>query len=138
MNPYIHDCETHVFHAVLIQTCLNTKRFRLYHYVLVNMNIGQTYCGKTIKDNQSLEWKKIILLTHTLDFQSYHTECCTLDYILYYELQLTTALHWLTLLQHLLDQPLAAVLSLVRFILVILVLKSHIRYVIYFFNLNQS
>ena len=102
------------------------------------MNIGQTYCGKTIKDNQSLEWKKIILLTHTLDFQSYHTECCTLDYILYYELQLTTALYWLTLLQHLLDQPLAAVLSLVRFILVILVLKSHIRYVIYFFNLNQS
>ena len=49
-----------------------------------------------------------------------------------YELQLTTAIYCLTLLQHLFDQPLAAVLSLVMFILAILVLKSHCRYVIVF------
>jgi len=47
-----------------------------------------------------------ILLTLSLDNQSYHTECCTLDTILYNEMQLTTAIYCLTLVQSLLDQPL--------------------------------
>ena len=52
------------------------------------MNIGKTYCGKTIRDNQS--WEKI-LLTFSLGPQSYHTECCTLD--MFYKMQLIIAIY---------------------------------------------
>ena len=63
-----------------------------------------------------------IVLTLSLDRQSYHTECCTL--YLYYQLQLITAIYGFTLFHDLLDQPLAADWSSVMFILVLLFLKS--------------
>jgi len=59
-----------------------------------------------------------ILLTFSLGPQSYHTKCCTLD--MFYKIQLITAIYCLNLFQSLLDQPLAADLSLVVFIFAIL------------------
>ena len=53
--------------------------------------------------------------------QSYHTKCCTLD--MFYKIQLITAIYCLNLFQSLLDQPLAAYLSLVMFIFAILFLR---------------
>ena len=51
-----------------------------------------------------------IFLTLSLGPQSYHTECFTLN--MYYKMQLITAIYCLTLFHSLLDQPLAAELSL--------------------------
>jgi len=51
-----------------------------------------------------------ILLTLSLAPQSYHTECFTFN--MYYKMQLITAIYCLTLFHSLLDQPLAAELSL--------------------------
>ena len=51
-----------------------------------------------------------ISLTLSLGPQSYHTEYCTLN--IYYKMQLITAIYCLTLFHSLLDQPLAAELSL--------------------------
>ena len=52
-----------------------------------------------------------IFLTLSLGPQSYHIECFTLN--MYYKMQLFSAIYCLTLFQSLLDQPLAAELSLV-------------------------
>ena len=80
------------------------------------MNIGKTYCGKTI--GQSIMMiEENVLLTFSLGPQSY-TECCLLD--MFYKMQLITAIYCLTLFQSLLGQPLAADLSLVMFIFAIL------------------
>jgi len=38
------------------------------------MNIGKTYCGETIKRQSIMEDEENILLTRSLDLQSYHTE----------------------------------------------------------------
>ena len=81
------------------------------------MNIGKTYCGKTIRQSIMIIEENIIL-TFSLGPQSYHTECCTLD--MYYKMQLITAIYCLNLFQSLLGQPLAADLSLVMFIFAIL------------------
>ena len=62
-----------------------------------------------------------ILLTFSLGPQSYHTECCTLN--MYYKMQLITVIYCLNLFKSLLDQPLAADLSLVMFIFAILFLR---------------
>jgi len=44
------------------------------------MLIVKTYCGKTIKDNNAIKRvEETILLALSLDHQSYHAECCTLD-----------------------------------------------------------
>jgi len=51
-----------------------------------------------------------IFLTLSLGPQSYHTECFTLN--MYYEIQLITAIYRLTLFHSLLDQSLAAELSI--------------------------
>ena len=51
-----------------------------------------------------------ILLTLSLAPQSYHNGCFTLN--MYYKMQLITAIYCLTLFHSLLDQPLAAELSL--------------------------
>jgi len=51
-----------------------------------------------------------ILITLSLAPQSYHTECFTLN--MYYKMQLITATYCWTLFHSLLDQPLAAELSL--------------------------
>ena len=59
-----------------------------------------------------------ILLTFSMGPQSYHTKCCTLD--MFYKIQLITAIYCLKKIQSLLDQPLAADLSLVVFIFAIL------------------
>ena len=61
-----------------------------------------------------------ILLTFSLGPQSYHTECCTLN--MFYKMQLITAIYCLTLFQSLLDQPLAADLTIVMFIFAIILL----------------
>jgi len=62
-----------------------------------------------------------ILLTLSLDHQSYHTEWFTLDLFLYYEMQLTTAIYCLTFFSApTLSTTIAADLSLVMFILAIL------------------
>ena len=61
-----------------------------------------------------------ILLTFSLGPQSYHTECCTLN--MYYKMKLITAIYCLNLMS-LLDQSLAAELSLVMFIFAILCLR---------------
>ena len=62
-----------------------------------------------------------ILLTFSLGPQSDHTECCTLD--MFYKMKLITAIYCLNLFKSLLDQPLAAELSLVMFIFAILCLR---------------
>ena len=54
------------------------------------MNIGKTYCGKTIRQSIMII-EENILLTFSLGPQSYHTECCTLD--MYYKMQLITAIY---------------------------------------------
>ena len=49
------------------------------------MNIGKTYCGKTIMITE-----EYIFLTLRLGPQWYHTECFTLN--MYYKMQLITAI----------------------------------------------
>ena len=62
---------------------------RLLLYIC-NMNMGKTYCRKIIKDNQSLEWKKIYY---------WHIVWISKRFTLYlfYQMQVTTAIYCWTL-----------------------------------------
>ena len=73
------------------------------------MNIGKTYCGKTMVQSIMII-EENIWLTFSLGPQSYQTECCILD--MFYQMQLISVIYCLTLYHSLLDQPLAAALSL--------------------------